>query len=484
MSNTYTFMWQPQNYKSWKGKLSTNQLNVVVPNEKRPVAAAVPTQGLSKSSKKFGPSQRATTAPAIQIGRNSRVGGKAINANGQQVITGGVGARARNYGPQPLKHWRLQLNPDNTSGYSKMSVANFMDRPGSAINLKTTSPDCSGCNASGNSLYGKLYIKDNYLGPKAPNNSGTNIQDISNNIFDCIACNPETNRIKSAVTLLNKNYYTNTSSYLKSRCMTYDQKLSFDHGTPTNNGHGHYVYQGIDVNIQSFSVTQWMGQWNGAPANYLQNVVSPTAIGLAWWNPVWPIPISGLCGNNAIPCIAINASDCGVWGDLYGPSPATYADWITLASTSFPGGIWVMSNPGLSWAVTYEKSTSDPAADLLAAGGGKLISAGTPYSGRDQYYMLNCCSDKCSKRQITIYKPNNVQFQQQGAVSSSGRLAKLKYDTITKNGASFRSAYGAQAANAGKYTASPNTPYFIKNKINVCNPSIYHRNGNKTLICQ
>ena len=51
----------------------------------------------------------------------------------------------------------------------------------------------------------------------------------------------------------------------------------------------------------------------------------------------------------------------------------------------------------------------------------------------------------------TIYKPNNIGFGRQGAVSGSTRLKKLVSDTVTMNGSSFYSAKGAQEANLGKY---------------------------------
>lgn len=62
------------------------------------------------------------------------------------------------------------------------------------------------------------------------------------------------------------------------------------------------------------------------------------------------------------------------------------------------------------------------------------------------------------------YKPNNSQFATQGAVSSSARLARLKYDNVTSVGGSFRTAYGPQTANALAYNAAP-SGYTIKDKI-------------------
>ena len=68
----------------------------------------------------------------------------------------------------------------------------------------------------------------------------------------------------------------------------------------------------------------------------------------------------------------------------------------------------------------------------------------------------------------TIYKPSNRKFAVQGSVSSSNRLLRLKVDTITKNGNSFRSAIGNEAANAGRYRADQNAPYFLKSKYVKC----------------
>jgi hypothetical protein len=62
------------------------------------------------------------------------------------------------------------------------------------------------------------------------------------------------------------------------------------------------------------------------------------------------------------------------------------------------------------------------------------------------------------------YKPNNPQFGVQGAVSSSDRILRKKYDTITTVGSSFRSAFGAQTANALAYGSS-SYGYTLKERI-------------------
>ena len=71
----------------------------------------------------------------------------------------------------------------------------------------------------------------------------------------------------------------------------------------------------------------------------------------------------------------------------------------------------------------------------------------------------------------TIYKPNNVAFAKQGAVSGSTRLKKLVSDTVTMNGSSYYSAFGAYEANLGKYQGTNVAGnYYVKTKevINSC----------------
>ena len=65
----------------------------------------------------------------------------------------------------------------------------------------------------------------------------------------------------------------------------------------------------------------------------------------------------------------------------------------------------------------------------------------------------------------TIYKPSNVAFAKQGAVSGSTRLKKLVSDTTTLNGSSFYSARGAEEANLGRFQGTNlSSNYYVKNK--------------------
>ena len=305
MALIFSYRYDKQPYVSWKGDIAHNQFNLAVPTNKRP----------------------AINGPAPE--------------NGDMVYVNKGRA-------QPIKHWRKQLDPGGQSGRGKVSVGSLIDRPGGSTRLAADADSCKTCDASRNSLYAKEYIQTNTLYFPKPSPSDT--VDSSNNP-QCLACNPEAHVIKSASTIINKNYYSDTNGYLKSRCKTYEQKQSFTKKSGINYG-----------------------------------------------------------------------------------------------------------------------TSSDPAHPTDETNGPQVFN------------MLNCatkCVTNPAGTQTTIYKPNNQQFSQQGAVSSGSRLAKLKYDTITKNGNSFRSAYGQQGANAGKYSSNDGAPYFQKNKIQAC--ARFNINGHKTI---
>jgi hypothetical protein len=214
------------------------------------------------------------------------------------------------------------------------------------------------CNDATNSgrAFTTVFGNNSYLTPSTPNelyNNAVYFTDISENVYQkCISCDPESNVIKSGVTLLSKKYYTTRGAYLQARCKTFNQKSS-------------------------------------------------------------PLPKAG---------------------------------------------------------VTYIDANGNP------------LWPSDSNNGPQVFNMANCPKGcQPGGTVTTIYKPNNVNFGVQGAVDSSTRLLRLKQQTVDKNGASFASAYGLAAANAGKYSANPTAPYFIKSKVNICNKALYHRNGNKTM---
>jgi hypothetical protein len=70
------------------------------------------------------------------------------------------------------------------------------------------------------------------------------------------------------------------------------------------------------------------------------------------------------------------------------------------------------------------------------------------------------------------YKPSNYQYANQGAVSASDKIVRLKYNTITTNAFKYRTALGNATGNALAYNTSGST-YTLKDKMgypNKCTP--------------
>ena len=62
------------------------------------------------------------------------------------------------------------------------------------------------------------------------------------------------------------------------------------------------------------------------------------------------------------------------------------------------------------------------------------------------------------------YKPSNSKFAQQGGVSASSHIQRLKYDTITDAGFKLQSTYGKETANALAYSTTNSSIYSLKQK--------------------
>ena len=139
-----------------------------------------------------------------------------------------------------------------------------------------------------------------------------------------------------------------------------------------------------------------------------------------------------------------------------------------------------------SRCLTYDQKLSiikNPAATYFSPEGRPLEPSASAL-GAQVRDTNNCFNYDCT---TTIYKPNNTQFAQQGGVSSSSRLARLKYNTLNNvavnnngyvySGSVFNTAAGAEGLNSGRYHTEP-TDYFTKYKPQ---PIVFpHKNGKKT----
>ena len=110
-------------------------------------------------------------------------------------------------------------------------------------------------------------------------------------------------------------------------------------------------------------------------------------------------------------------------------------------------------------------------------GNNNLLPPSDASDGPQVRKTQNCSHCTTLTNSATIYKPNNTEFSQQGAVDSSSRIARLKLNEINKNAASFKTTFGTTAP---KYMGTSETPYFLKSKYQVCVPA---KVNGRTLKC-
>jgi hypothetical protein len=78
--------------------------------------------------------------------------------------------------------------------------------------------------------------------------------------------------------------------------------------------------------------------------------------------------------------------------------------------------------------------------------------------------VAHCAGGEDTSYIPVYYKPNNMKFAEQGGVSSSTRLLRLKYDTITDAGQKLTTIFGKATANAFAYSTTNSSLYSLKTK--------------------
>jgi len=128
------------------------------------------------------------------------------------------------------------------------------------------------------------------------------------------------------------------------------------------------------------------------------------------------------------------------------------------------------------------------AAQLFGIAQGKYPNTTTtPLNTATSYINSSTFKPLISPSYVPLYyKPNNSQYAQQGAVSASSKITRLKYNTMSTNALKYRASYGNAVANASAYGGSDYI-YTLKAKIgypNVCTPIIDKYTGKmKTKTC-
>jgi hypothetical protein len=318
-------------------------------------------------------------------------------------------------------------------GFGGSGLLNDMqDKPGAFI-VKLNSPleidsinaDCKTCEGVG--IVASYYPNKTYL-TQNPEPNTTN---------PILCCNPEYKAKRRAIyasTNLKKNYYTTHTQYLQNRCKTYEQKAFnfLSYRTNLNDS----VYQS---NPYYISVAGDNGPVPGSPLalenTYLAN-----------------------CQPNAQ---IFDATENALVSQMF--SIMVYANILTPAEINQFNTLKINSIPGFfEWINSLPEAQKVPALKVFT----DFIS--NPYWGMPLSGPSNPAG--C---QLVVYKPNNYQFAQQGAVDSSTRILKLNVDTISTNAASIQNYNntGPLLVNANEIYAGNdnNVANLYKNKAPGCN---------------
>jgi hypothetical protein len=341
---------------------------------------------------------------------------------------------------RPLKHWRRQLVPTNSStdnsSQKRMATVRLMDTPGSTV-YKTNAESCECIETGGNSFQiADAYTENNF-------NNGYKIQN---------------NGVVSVPT-----YFVSIPIIM--------EIFPDIPGTPTIND---IVYKNNKPTVPDILyVTPITPIAQEIPDQYQVNVDESYEI------------ITGVYDTACIACNPennrIKSGICTLKQSYYETTSGYLQSRCRtaaqrLSTTKKADGVYYPSvNDNIPFEFLYP--TNEP-------------------NGPQVYQSKNCSNPKTYNNNAlnqpsnsycsTIYKPNNTQFAQQGAVSGSTRLQKLKADTITSNGFSFYSAYGATMANAGNFQGTnASSNYFVKNRNYPLNGFIHlsKYRENKRLAC-
>jgi len=249
--------------------------------------------------------------------------------------------------------------------------------------------DCATCQGVG--IVDTYYPNKEYLTENPESNTENKV----------LCCNQEKFALKRVIyanTNLPKNYYTTHKQYLQNRCKTFSQKA---------------------FNFETYNSI------NAAEIASSKNPEITTAL-IRASKPGDPLSITNTYFANCQPNAEIvTASEINL---VYALLDILLNQNI-ITKEQYDSFI---SKNNFKFTVLFEylqnlpKETSDKAVAIFIA----FINNpyyGVPFSGPNN--PIGC--------KLTIYKPNNPQYAQQGAVDASTRILKLNVTTIEKNAASY-----------------------------------------------
>ena len=150
---------------------------------------------------------------------NQSVDGNINTYHGTRVYN----KKLKTYGITYPKHRPLNIYRKQYNTYSKnsnVSVKGVFDKPGIASKIYNND-DTELCKKENN-----IFIDNIINSNQIDHNTGVSFYEPSLNKVVCLSCLPENNIIKSASTIINKNYSTSMEQHLYKKRKTYEQNLS------------------------------------------------------------------------------------------------------------------------------------------------------------------------------------------------------------------------------------------------------------------
>jgi len=339
--------------------------------------------------------------------------------------------------PVEIIETKYYSNREVKSSVQDYMVAQMQDQPGRFIvkentlqtNQYSLDKDCTKCNGVG--IISNWQPITNLTEKPQP--------DVTNGLLCCNQQRKAIRRVLPASTNLKKNYYTTNSQYLFNRCQTYDQRaFNFFSGVSNVN-----ALKAIE-DYPSFTEKALDLSKPGDPLSYLNLYVANC-------NPNGEIAVASYVElMNQIAKI------------LFNTNLITEVDYTKYKSSNFTS---------VDQFITFLNGLSTSTKELALAKTYEILAY--PYNGAPFTGPTNPKGCK-----LVVYKPNNPQYAQQGAVSSSTRILKLKANTIDTTAAINKKKEGLNKAGNLTYASYPTVPFVYKSKVPTCNPGVYIKNGN------
>lgn len=135
---------------------------------------------------------------------------------------------------------------------------------------------------------------------------------------------------------------------------------------------------------------------------------------------------------------------------LYDYPAKTSSEWYTPTGTLVPRIIIAESVFSNMVGIDIGEYPTEEIDSAKYSTGGEQPSGSNIYTSDQTFVGTKSPRVKVNYTPI-YYKPSNYQFANQGAVSSSSHIARVKYNIITTNGINYRNSFGPQVANALAY---------------------------------